>query len=139
MSHHTYRGVMHDPLKPLHPLHLRDILLRRQPHPQYKPPTRRPRPIRTIHRPPIRPLIEPRPVHPLRIVRVLRELQTRVDVVEVPTQLVAIGVALVEREILPDLLVEELVEGRVAVDPCAGVAVPVPYAAGAGAGFEDPA
>jgi len=48
---------------------------------------------------------------------------------EISLQILPAGVALPEGEVLPQLLVEELVDGGVAVDAGAGVLVPVPDAA----------
>jgi hypothetical protein len=50
-------------------------------------------------------------------------------VLEVFTQLLPSGVSILEGEVFPQLLVEELVNGRVGVDASPGITVPIPDAA----------
>lgn len=56
----------------------------------------------------------------------LLEIQLVFEVCKVSSQFLPVGVALLEGEALPDILVEELVYGCIAVDTSAGIAVPIP-------------
>ena len=71
------------------------------------------------------------------VLNVLEEVPLRLDVLEVALQLLPVGVPLLERKVLVQLGLEELVDGRVAVYPRARVLVPVPDAAACGSFLED--
>lgn len=57
---------------------------------------------------------------------VLLHLPNFLDVVEVSSQFLPASVSLLECEVFPQLLVEELVDGRIAVNTSSWIAVPIP-------------
>lgn len=128
---------MHDTLELLQSLEFRLVGPGREPNGRDEPAASRCGPICTFDLPDILRLVEARSGDGTVVLGVLGDVELLLQVVKVTPQLSPAGVSLLERKVLPDVLVEHLVDGCVGVDPSAGVAVPIPDAAGAGTPLED--
>lgn len=109
----TYSSVMYLALELIQALVWWDILLRRETDGRDEVATVCHTPIRTFDFPLAGLFVKLCASHHTIVFRVLANLQLLVEVLEVASQFPPTGISLLERKVLPDFLVEELVDGRI--------------------------
>tara|TARA_R110002060_G_scaffold16254_3_gene22579 strand:+ start:1225 stop:1761 length:537 start_codon:yes stop_codon:yes gene_type:complete len=108
----------------------RCVLLRGESNTWNEPPTGYFGTIRAFYVPAIGALIESSAVHVFVKLRVLVHFPHFLDVIEISSELLPSSISLLECKVLPELFVEELVNGRIAVDTSSWIAIPVPNSTG---------
>lgn len=114
----TYGCMMDDPLENFHSFHLWDVRLGSETNSRYEPPSPRFRPVPTFNRPFMYTLtiVKSSRFHRFVVLCTFREMDFRIDVVEIPTEFISVRVTFSERKVLPDLFVKQLIQWGVRID-----------------------
>jgi hypothetical protein len=115
--------MVHGPLELLHALHLGNVPLGRKANGGDEPPALGGLALSNIHRPASFLVIPPGARHVGIVRRAIREMQFRVDIVEIATQLMSTRILFLEIKATPHFLVEHLVQRGIRIDSRAWVGI----------------